>query len=448
MKVVVVGAGYVGLVSGACFSEFGMDVLCVDADSERIRIFEAGGVPIYEPGLEAMVVRNREAGRLSFSRTLAGEVARADVVLLAVGTPSEPGGRAVDLSHVRTVAAEVATDLDPKQKRTVIVTKSTVPVGTAREIEQTIAEARPDLVPGRDFDVASNPEFLREGAAIEDFLHPDRVVCGVAHDHARSVLEELYAPLNLRSVPLVFTRRETAELIKYASNAFLAMKISFINEMADLCERTGADIQDLALGLGLDKRIGSKFLHPGPGFGGSCFPKDTRGLVDIAESSGMPVRLVEATIKVNEERKHALADKVRRALGGNLKGKRIAVLGITFKPNTDDLREAPSLVLVPELMRHGASVVAYDPAGMKPAREMSEFTGVFWATGAEEAIEGADALVVLTEWNEFRGLSARRIANLLKTPTVIDFRNVYRPADMHVEGIFYMGVGRPALEDG
>lgn len=444
MRIVVVGAGYVGLVSGACFSEFGIDVLCVDNDAGRIARLAKGEIPIYEPGLDALVARNAEAGRLSFAGSLAGEAARADAVLLAVGTPSRRGGRGADLSYVRAAAREVAAELDPAAGRTVIVTKSTVPVGTAREIEGIVVGERPELAPGRDFDVASNPEFLREGSAIEDFQHPDRVVCGVASDHARRVLEQLYAPLNLRRTPMVFTDRETAELIKYASNAFLAMKVSYVNELADLCERCGADVQDLAHGLGLDGRIGPKFLHPGPGFGGSCFPKDTRALAAIAEEHGLQARLVEAAVESNEARKEGLAGKVLEAAGGDLAGRRVAVLGIAFKPNTDDIRDAPSLAAVPALRAMGASVVAYDPAAREEARAREEFAGVEWAPDAETAAKGADVLVVLTEWNEFRGLSAARLRELLRTPVVVDFRNVFRVDEMRAAGIRYASVGREA----
>lgn len=442
MRIVIVGAGYVGLVSGACFSEFGIEVLCVDNDGERVARLARGEIPIYEPELEAVVARNMEAGRLSFAESIRGEVARADAVFLAVGTPSRRGGRAADLGYVHAAAREVAAELDPEAKRTVIVTKSTVPVGTARAIEEIVVEERPELVPGRDFDVASNPEFLREGSAVEDFQRPDRVVCGVASAHARHVLEQLYAPLNLRRTPMVFTDRETAELIKYASNAFLAMKVSYVNELADLCERCGADVQDLAHGLGLDERIGAKFLHPGPGFGGSCFPKDTRALAAIAEEHGLPARLVEATVEANEERKAGIAQRVLEAAGGDLRGRRVAVLGVTFKPNTDDLRESPSLVVVPELRAMGAEVTAYDPAVTEEGKARDEFAGVAWAPSATAAAEGADALVLLTEWNEFRGLSPARLRELLRAPVVVDFRNVFRPDEMQAAGIRYVSVGR------
>ena len=442
MQIVILGAGYVGLVSSACFAEFGINVTCVDSDGERVRQLQEGLVPIFEPGLEDLVKRNAAAGRLVFRDRLGDAVGKADAVFIAVGTPSRHGGQAADLSFVHQATRDIAKGLTPAMSRTVIVTKSTVPVGTASSIEQIVVAARPELIPGRDFDVASNPEFLREGSAIEDFMHPDRVICGTESAHAEHVLRELYSPLNLRNLPMMFTDRATAELIKLASNSFLAMKVSFINEMADLCERCGADVQDLAQGLGLDPRIGPRFLHPGPGFGGSCFPKDANALVAIAGELDVDVRLVEATIRVNEVRKAAMADRVREVMDGDIAGKRIAVLGVTFKPNTDDLREAPSLVIIPKLVEMGASVTAYDPAGAAAARALPEFRNVRWADSAEAALRGADAVAVLTEWNEFRGLSAHRIASLVRRPVVIDLRNALNAQEMRNAGLRYYGVGR------
>ncbi len=445
MQIVIVGAGYVGLVSSACFAEFGINVTCVDSDSERVRELQEGRIPIFEPGLEDLVRRNTAAGRLAFRDRLGGAVGKADAVFIAVGTPSRRGGHAADLSFVQQATRDIAAELSPAASRTVIVTKSTVPVGTASSIEQIVVAARPQLVPGRDFDVASNPEFLREGSAIEDFMHPDRVICGTESVHAERVLRELYAPLNLRNLPMMFTDRATAELIKLASNSFLAMKVSFINEMADLCEQCDADVEDLAQGLGLDPRIGPRFLRPGPGFGGSCFPKDANALVAIARELDIEVRLVETTIRVNEARKATMANRVLEAMDGNIGGKRIAVLGVTFKPNTDDLREAPSLVIVPKLVEMGASVTAYDPAGTAAARMLPQFRRVRWADSAEAALRAADAVAVLTEWNEFRGLSAHRIADLLREPVVIDLRNALNAQEMRNAGLRYYGVGRGRL---
>ena len=442
MQIVIVGAGYVGLVSSACFAEFGIDVTCVDTDGGRVRRLQEGRVPIFEPGLEELVRRNAAAGRLAFRDRLGAAVGEADAVFIAVGTPSRQDGQAADLGFVHQAARDIAAALSPATSRTVIVTKSTVPVGTARSIEQLVAAARPELAPGRDFDVASNPEFLREGSAIEDFMHPDRVICGTGSAHAEQVLRALYAPLGRRNPPMMFTDRATAELVKLASNSFLAMKVSFINEMADLCERCHADVQDLAQGLGLDPRIGPRFLHPGPGFGGSCFPKDANALVAIAGELDVDVRLVEATIRANEARKAAMAARVREVMDGDVAGKRLAVLGVTFKPDTDDLREAPSLVIVPKLVAMGASVTAYDPAGAAAARALPAFRDVRWADTADAALRGADAVVVLTEWNEFRGLSGHRIAELVRAPVVIDLRNALDAEEMRAAGLRYHGVGR------
>ena len=442
MQIVIVGAGYVGLVSGACFAEFGISVVCVDSDADRVRQLRDGELPIYEPGLDDLVARNVAAGRLTFQNHLDDAIPRADAVFIAVGTPSRRGEQAADLEFVHQAVRAIAERLDSGRKRAVIIAKSTVPVGTAKAIERLVVDIRPDLTPGGDFDVASNPEFLREGSAIEDFMRPDRIVCGVESAHAEHVLRELYAPLNLRNMPMMFTDRETAELIKLASNAFLAMKVSFINEMADLCEQCSADVQDLAHGLGLDRRIGPKFLHPGPGYGGSCFPKDTNALAAIAAENGVPTQLVEATIRANDARKEAMVGRIRDALGGTVAGKRIAILGVTFKPNTDDLRDASSLVIVPKLVEMGASVVAYDPAGAGSARALPAFQGVQWAESAADALRGSDALALLTEWNEFRGLSAQLVSGLLREPVVVDLRNALNGQDMVQAGLRYYGVGR------
>ena len=446
MQIVIVGAGYVGLVSSACFAEAGINVACVDSNAERIRQLQEGHIPIFEPGLEELVERNARAGRLVFSDTLGDEIAQADAVFIAVGTPTRRDSQAADLSFVNQAARGIAERLDPKQARTVIVTKSTVPVGTASSIEKLVVAARPELRPRRDFDVASNPEFLREGSAIEDFMRPARVICGTDGAHAERVLRELYTPLSDRGTPMMFTDRATAELIKLASNSFLAMKVSFINEIADLCEQCNADVQDLARGLGLDQRIGPRFLRAGPGFGGSCFPKDADALVAIAREHGVDAHLVETTIRVNDLRKHAMAERIRALMGGSVAGKRIAVLGVTFKPNTDDLREAPSLVIVPELIAMGALVAAYDPAASANARSLPAFQGVLWVESAEAAMREADAVVLLTEWDEFRRLSARRTAELLRGPIVIDLRNALDPEDLQSAGLQYYGVGRGRVQ--
>jgi UDPglucose 6-dehydrogenase len=437
MRVAMIGAGYVGLVSGACFSEFGVEVVCVESDAARLDSLNDGRVPIYEPGLDALVASNVAAGRLRFSDDLAGAVDGADAVFIAVGTPSRRGDGHADLSYVRAAARDIARALTG---RTVVVTKSTVPVGTGAEIERIIIETRSELRPGVDFDVASNPEFLREGSALDDFMRPDRVVVGAVSDHARDVLRALYRPLFLRETPVVFTSRETAELTKYAANAFLATKITFINEIADLCEATGADVQDVARGIGLDGRIGAKFLHAGPGFGGSCFPKDTLALLQTARALGVPSRIVEAVVKVNEARKRAMADKVIAACGGSVAGKTIAVLGLTFKPNTDDMRDAPSLVIVPALQAAGATVRVFDPVGMDEARKLLH--DVTWGESAYEIMDGADALVIVTEWNEFRALDIGRVKAALRAPVMVDLRNIYSPDEMRAAGIAYTGIGR------
>ena len=436
MRVAMIGAGYVGLVSATCFSEFGFSVTCVDAEPERIAALRAGRVPIYEPGLEALLAANVAAGRLSFTEDIADAVSAADVVMLAVGTPSRRGDGHADLSFVFEAAGQVADALDGY---TVVATKSTVPVGTGREIARIIRERRPDAA----FDVVSNPEFLREGSAIGDFMRPDRVVVGVESERAQAVMQALYRPLFLIETPVLFTTLETAELIKYAANCFLATKITFINEIADLCERLGADVQDVAKGIGLDGRIGRYFLHAGPGFGGSCFPKDAAAFVRIAEEAGTPSTIVEAVLRQNAARKAAMVDKIVQACGGSVAGKTVAVLGVTFKPNTDDVRESPSLVILPGLMERGAKIRAFDPAGMAEARALLD--GVEWCNDSYEAMASADALVILTEWNEFRALDLERARSLLRTPLVIDLRNIYEPAEMASAGFHYVSIGRPAV---
>ena len=438
MRIVIVGSGYVGLVSGACFSEFGVDVTCIDSDSKKIKKLKAGATPIYEPGLDNLVARNVAAGRLAFSTELAPAVDGADVVFIAVGTPSLRGDGHADLSYIYAAAEEIAAALT---ERTVVVTKSTVPVHTSLEVERVIAKCRPDLQPGKDFDVASNPEFLREGSAIEDFMHPDRVVVGAESEHARTVLGALYRPLYLRETPIVHTARETAELIKYAANAFLATKITFINEIADLCEKVGADVQQVAKGMGLDNRIGPKFLHPGPGYGGSCFPKDTLALVRTAREYGAPTRIVETVVEVNEGRKQAMANKVVAACGGSVGGATIAVFGLSFKPNTDDMRDSPSLNIVPILQAAGASVRAYDPKAMDVAAPM--LPGVEFGDSAYDIVDGANALVIVTEWNQFRSLDLQRLKAAMRTPVVVDLRHIYQPAEMAAAGFTYVSIGRP-----
>ncbi len=434
MRIAMIGTGYVGLVSGTCFSEFGVDVVCVDKDASKIDRLNKGEIPIYEPGLEALVESNVAAGRLSFTTDLKAALRDVDAVFIAVGTPSRRGDGHADLSFVYAAAAEIAEGLDGY---TVVVTKSTVPVGTGREVERIIRERRPDA----EFDVASNPEFLREGSAIEDFMRPDRVVIGTSGERARDVLRELYRPLYLIEKPILFTRLETAELIKYAANTFLATKITFINEIADLCEKLGADVHDVAKGIGLDGRIGPKFLHPGPGYGGSCFPKDTLALVKTAQDAGAPLRIVETVVDINDKRKKAMAERVIDACGGSVAGKTIAVLGLTFKPNTDDMRDSPSLDIVPALQEAGARIRAFDPEGMEEARKL--LPDIEWCQGAYDAMNGADAMVVITEWNQFRGLDIDRMKSLLTAPIVVDLRNIYSPAEMAAAGFTYRSVGRP-----
>ena len=433
MRIAMIGTGYVGLVSGACFADFGHHVTCVDKDARKIEALRKGEIPIYEPDLERMVEANMRGGRLDFATDLKQPVAAADAVFIAVGTPSRRGDGHADLTYVYAAAREIAAALTGF---TVVVTKSTVPVGTGDEVERIIREARPDA----DVAVVSNPEFLREGAAIRDFKHPDRIVVGTEDERARKVITEIYRPLYLNQAPIIYTGRRTAELIKYAANAFLATKITFINEIADLCEKVGADVQEIARGIGLDNRIGGKFLHAGPGFGGSCFPKDTVALIKTGQDFAAPQRIVETVAAVNDARKRAMARKVAAALGGNLRGKLVAVLGLTFKPNTDDLREAPSIPLITALQDMGAKVRAYDPAGM--ANAGAEFPGVAFADGPYACAEGADALVIVTEWEQFRALDLDRLKTVMKQPVLIDLRNVYRPAEMEQLGFVYDSVGR------
>jgi UDPglucose 6-dehydrogenase len=429
----MIGTGYVGLVSAACFAEFGIDVIAVDKDQAKIEGLRHGKIPIYEPGLDDLVMRNVEARRLTFTTDLAAAVKDVDAVFIAVGTPSRRGDGHADLTFLFAAAEEIAKGLE---KETVVVTKSTVPVGTGRKLREVFGQIRPDL----KIHVASNPEFLREGSAIEDFMRPDRVVVGVDSDHARQVMERVYRPLNLLKTPILMTEIETAELIKYATNSFLATKITFINEMADLCEKVGADVQTVARGLGLDGRIGNKFLHPGPGYGGSCFPKDTAALLRIAEEANVPMRIVESVVAVNDGRKRNMVRKITQACGGSVRGQTIGILGVTFKPNTDDVRDSPALVIVPALQAEGATVRIHDPEGMDQAR--GALPGVVWCDDAYGALEGADAMVVLTEWNAFRGLDMERAKTLLRQPRVIDLRNVYDPADMKAAGFHYVSIGR------
>ena len=435
MRIAMIGTGYAGLVSGACFAEFGFDVTCVDLDEAKIAKLDAGEITIHEPGLDRLVETNAAAGRLAFTTEFAESVRSADTVFIAVGTPSRRGDDDADLGFVESAARSIAANIEGY---TVIVTKSTVPVGTARHIAAIIRQTSPDA----EFDMVSNPEFLREGAAIEDFMRPDRVIIGVESERAREAMQLLYRPLSLREAPIVFTGLETAELTKYAGNAFLAMKITFINEMADFCEATGANVQDVARGIGLDGRIGSKFLHPGPGFGGSCFPKDTRALAAAARNVGTRVSIVESVIAANEARKLAMAGRIETALGGDAAGKRIGILGVTFKPETDDIREAPALTIVPELQRRGAVIQAHDPAGMDAASAVLD--GVDWKADAYETAAGADALAIVTEWNAFRGLDLDRIAGLMAGPVLIDLRNIYTPDEIARTRFDYHSVGRPA----
>jgi UDPglucose 6-dehydrogenase len=434
MRIAMVGSGYVGLVSGACFADFGHDVVCVDKDAARIDALNHLEIPIYEPGLRELIEANVRARRLSFTTMLAEAVGPADLVFVAVGTPSRRGDGFADLSAVYQAAREIAGALDGF---TVVTIKSTVPVGTGDEVDLILHEANPSAA----YAVVSNPEFLREGSAIEDFKHPDRIVVGVDDERAREVMEEAYRPLSLNRAPLLFTGRRTAELIKYAANAFLATKITFINEIADLCEKLDVDVQEVARGVGLDRRIGSKFLHAGPGYGGSCLPKDTLALVKMAQNAAAPLRLVETAVAVNDSRKRDMADKIVGALGGNVRGRRIGVLGIAFKPNTDDVREAPALFIVRALQEFGATVAGYDPEGMEQAK--AELENVEWCAGVYECAKGADALVIVTEWDAFRALDFTRLKTLMKSPILVDLRNVYRREQIAEFGFRYVSVGRP-----
>jgi UDPglucose 6-dehydrogenase len=434
MRVAMIGTGYVGLVSGACFADFGHHVVCVDKDEAKVAALSRGVMPIFEPGLDDLVAANVRAERLSFTTDLKTPVAAADAVFIAVGTPSRRGDGHADLSYVYAAAREIAAALDGY---TLVITKSTVPVGTGDEVERIVREVRSDA----EVAVVSNPEFLREGAAIRDFKHPDRIVVGTEDPRARKVMAELYRPLYLNQAPILNTGRRTAELIKYAANAFLATKITFINEIADLCERVGADVQEVARGIGLDNRIGSKFLHAGPGYGGSCFPKDTLALIKTGQDREAPLRIVETVAAVNDARKRGMARKVVSALGGNLRGKTIAVLGLTFKPNTDDMRDAPSIPLITALHDLGAKVRAHDPVGMEQAKPL--LPDVTFCAGPYDCADGADALVIVTEWEQFRALDLTRLKNDMKSPVVVDLRNIYRPEEMSQLGFVYESVGRP-----
>ena len=432
MKIAMIGSGYVGLVSGACLADFGHEVVCIDKDPDKIAALNEGRMPIYEPGLDTLVAENVRQRRLAFSTDLKPAVAQAQAVFIAVGTPSRRGDGFADLSYVYAAAREIAEALTGYA---VVVTKSTVPVGTGDEVERILREARPDL----DVGVASNPEFLREGAAIGDFKRPDRIVIGAEDARAAAVMQEVYRPLYLNQAPILLTGRRTAELTKYAANAFLATKITFINEIADLCEQVGANVQEVARGIGLDNRIGAKFLHAGPGYGGSCFPKDTLALVKTAQDYGTPVRIVETVVAVNDQRKRAMARKVIAACGGSVRGKRVALLGLTFKPDTDDMRDAPSLSIIAGLQDAGARIVAYDPEGMEQARPLLQ--GVAYAEDAYACAEGADALVIVTEWNAFRALDLARLKALMAAPVLVDLRNVYAPAEVERHGFDYSGIG-------
>ena len=433
MRVAMIGTGYVGLVSGACFADFGHHVICVDKDADKIAALSRGDLPIYEPGLQPLVQSNVREGRLKFATGLAAPVSEADAVFIAVGTPSRRGDGHADLSYVYAAAREIAAALEGF---TLVVTKSTVPVGTGDEVERIIREVRPQA----DAVVVSNPEFLREGAGIRDFKHPDRIVVGTEDERAKEVMAELYRPLYLNAAPLLYTGRRTAELIKYAANAFLATKVTFINEIAELCEKVGADVQEVARGIGLDNRIGTKFLHAGPGFGGSCFPKDALALIKTGQDHEAPLRIVETIMAVNDQRKRAMGRKVAAALGGNLRGKTVAVLGLTFKPNTDDMREAPAIALITALRDMGAAVRAYDPAGMEQAKPL--LPDIAYADSAYTCAQGADALVIVTEWEQFRALDLARLKAIMARPVVVDLRNVYRPEDMARYGFAYHSVGR------
>jgi len=435
MRVVMIGTGYVGLVSGTCFSEFGADVICVDKEQDKIDDLNAGKIPIFEPGLEDLFSKNIKAGRLRFTTDVKIAVSGADAVFICVGTPTDPVSGHADLSSVFAAASDIAEAID---SYSVIVTKSTVPVGTGEKVEKVIRKLSPDA----DFDVVSNPEFLREGSAINDFMRPDRIVIGSNSERAKEVMRSLYRPLFLIETPILFTQLQTSELIKYAANTFLAMKITFINEIADLCEKVGADVQDVAKGIGLDGRIGSKFLHAGPGYGGSCFPKDTLALVNTADSAGSPLRIIETVVEVNNKRKTSMVDRIVAACDGSLEDKIIAVLGVTFKPNTNDMRESPSLDILPALQSAGATIRAYDPEGMDEAKDL--LANIIWCENSYETMQGSDALVIITEWNAFRGLDFERVKNLLRKPILVDLRNIYNPDDMVKIGINYHCLGRPS----
>jgi UDPglucose 6-dehydrogenase len=438
MRIAMIGTGYVGLVTGACFADLGHNVICIDNDLDKLKRLEQGEIPIYEPGLDELVSKNVAAGRLRFSDWAAGDISEQEAIFIAVGTPPSKTDGSADLTAVYAVAAEMAPNL---AGHTVVVNKSTVPVGTGDAVEKIIRDTNPDA----DFDVASNPEFLREGSAIDDFMKPDRVVVGTDSSRAEAVMTSIYRPLILNEVPFLVTGRTTSELIKYASNAFLATKVTFINEIADVCEATGANVQDVSKGIGLDTRIGQKFLQAGAGFGGSCFPKDSLALVDTARKIGQPTQIVEAVIDANKERKVRMADKIVAACGGSLEGKTLAVLGVTFKPNTDDMRDAPSLDIVPLLQAAGATIRAYDPEGMQHARSM--LPDVEWGSDSYAIMEGASALVILTEWNAFRMLDMAHVKSLLIEPLVIDLRNIYTLDEMVRAGVTYHSVGRPVVEN-
>ncbi len=433
----MVGTGYVGLVSGVCFAEFGHNVVCVDKDQEKIDRLKDGEIPIFEPGLDDLLRRQIDAGRIKFTTDISEAVKDSEAVFIAVGTPSRRYCRDADLSYVHNAAKEIADNLCGY---TVVVNKSTVPVGTGSEVERIIKETAPDA----DFDVASNPEFLREGAAIDDFMRPDRVVVGVSSDRASDVMREVYRPLYLNETPILFTKRETAEVIKYAANAFLATKITFINEIADLCEKVDADVQHVAKGIGLDGRIGSKFLNAGPGYGGSCFPKDTLALTRAGQKYGAPQRIVESVVSVNEDRKARMADKIIKACGGDVRGKKIGVLGVAFKPNTDDMRDAPSLTIIPILQQAGAQVQAYDPEAMRVAVEM--IGGVSWCDNAYDAASDVDVVAIITEWNEFRALDLKRLSEVMSGKVVVDLRNIYDAQEMASYGFSYTSVGRSGVK--
>ena len=435
MRIAMIGAGYVGLVSGACFSEFGFNVACVDRDKERIERLTEGDIPIFEPGLESLILKNTRSGRLSFTTSLSEALVDTDAIFIAVGTPSRRGDGHADLTFVYDVAREIASKITDY---IVIVTKSTVPVGTGDVIERIIEETNPSI----KCEVVSNPEFLREGSAIDDFMRPDRVVIGTSSEKAREILRQIYRPLFLRETPILFTDRNTAELIKYAGNTFLATKITFINEISDLCEKVGANIQDVAKGIGLDGRIGPKFLHPGPGYGGSCFPKDTLALVSTAQAAGSPIRIVETVVDINDKRKKGLIERVRTIIDG-VEGKQVAVLGITFKPNTDDMRDSPSLELIPALIKGGAMVNVYDPEGMENAKKI--INDVQWCDNAYDALSGSDVGIILTEWNEFRALDLNRVKGEMRNPLILDLRNIYEMDEMSTAGFEYHCLGIKSL---